>query len=180
MVRILTLGAKQLDYNRKIDITEISLNKPVVTNNCLWGSTMIKLPGGKITSSWKNWVYCNYDGMDYKYGISFKLHRNSKILEIASMDDYINIMEKYKIKNVYSDKYSLDFVKISKEYDAFHITEDAFWKLRMPMDSDFYKLKYEDFYSYDAESWIIFNLDSINRGSTLYHNNIVAGYEGDY
>jgi hypothetical protein len=77
-------------------------------------------------------------------------------------------MNKYK-HDTYddSDRYCLDFEKISKEYDAFHLTEKAFYELRLPIDEGFYKLKYEDFYNYDAETWIIFNLNAINKGSVF-------------
>jgi hypothetical protein len=177
MQRILHLGAKELDLTKEINVTssETILNKPNFGSNCLWGSSLIKLPGGGVSSSWKEYVSGNYDNKDFNYGISFTLHRNSKILEIDSLDDYIEIMKKYSYSHTLG--YCLDFKEISKDYDAFHLTENGFWSLRMRLDSVLYNLKYDTFYSYDAESWIIFNMNCINKGSILNHNNVVYYYE---
>lgn len=64
----------------------------------------------------------------------------------------------------------IDWKKLSKDYDAFHLTERAFWEMRLPLSNI---LECEDgselcdFYSYDCESWILFNLDCINWGSVI-------------
>ena len=68
----------------------------------------------------------------------------------------------------------INWDKLSKDYDAFHLTEDAFWSMRLPWDPD--ELTdvdgnyLENFYSYDCETWIIFNLECINEGSILNHS----------
>ena len=185
MQRILVLGAKEIDFSRIINVTHSVLNKPDFGSGCLWGSTLIKYSSCNIGSSWKEYVANIYEDKDFDYGVSFKLHKNSKILEIANLNDYKNIMKQYScLANHYDSKYCLDFVKISKEYDAFHLTEDAFWSMRLPMFNnpacELYDLNYDNFYSYDAESWIIFNLNAINKGSILNHNNVVASWEGEY
>ena len=175
MVRILHIGATEIDFHKpECEIYTLpSINKPF--GNILWGSTLIKLPGNKVNSSWKDYVSGDYQDKDSNYGVSFKLNRNTKILEIDNMDDYISVMKKYKrLKYPHGDDLCLDFEKISKDYDAFHLTEDAFWELRMPMYKEFYDLKYSDFSAYDAESWIVFNLDCINKGSILNHNNVFS------
>lgn len=180
MKRILHTGSKFIDFSKEINVTDTMLNKPDSISGCLWGSTLIKLPGNKVGSSWKYYTSgAEYLSKDYKYGVSFTLNRKSKILEINNLNDYKSAMKRYGCKiHDYDLRYCLDFAKISKEYDAFHLTEDAFWRLRMPIDKEFNDLNYEDFYCYDAESWIIFNLNAINKGSILSHNN-VTGYE-DY
>ena len=178
MVRILHLGAREIDFNRpECEILNLtSQNKPI--GNILWGSSLIKLPGGKVNSSWKDYVSGDYIEKDSRYGVSFTLNRKTKILEITDLYDYLLVMEKYSCFIYPNDnKRCLDFVKISKDYDAFHLTEDAFWELRSPIGGPLYDLKYADFYSYDAESWVIFNLDCINKGSILNHNNIVSKWE---
>ena len=181
MKRILSLGRKELKLDREIKVTGMFFNKPDHDSSCIWGSTLIKLPGGKNTSYWKEYV-TNEEFLpkDFNYGVSFTLKRNSKILQITDIDDYIAAMEKYKIREIYDIRYMLDFVRISKDYDAFHLTQDAF--LSMRTSYSFTKhgkilrdYNYEDFNVYDAESWIIFNTNVINRGSILNHNNIVGG-----
>lgn len=177
MRRILHLGAKELDLNKIVNVTGTNLNKPSFGSGSLYGSTLIKLPGGRVNSSWKEYVSNDYTSKDCNFGVSFTLNKKSKILEIANLDDYLNIMQKYKIEE-YANRgeYSLDFAKISKEYDAFHLTEDAFYSMRLPFGDEpeaiLYDLKYDDFYAYDAETWIIFNLNAINKGSILNHNNV--------
>ena len=183
MVRILHMGAKELDLNKPINVTGTDINKPNFGSGCLYGSTLIRLPGDVTHSSWKNFTAGDYISKDVTYGISFKLHRNAKILEIANLNDYIEIMKTYKCKHEYRDEYCLDFEKISKDYDAFHLTLDAFWDMRLPWYGVIYEtmheLKYDNFYSYDAETWIIFNLNAINKGSILNHNNICSFYNYD-
>lgn len=180
MVRILHMGTKELDLNRPVNVFNTDLNKPNFGSGCLYGSTLVRLSGDIIRSSWKDFVDGDYKEKDVNYGISFKLNRNSKILEIANLSDYIEVMKNYKCKHEYRDEYCLDFKKISKDYDAFHLTLEAFWSMRLPYYGEVYEkmneLKYSDFYSYDAETWIIFNLDAINRGSILNHNNINSFY----
>ena len=179
MQRILVLGTEKIDFNRTINVTGTILNKPDFESGCLWGSTLVKYSNGSVGSSWKEFTADNYTDKDSNYGVSFVLNSNSKILKITNLDDYKNIMEQYKC-NPYSDKYCLDFEKISKEYDAFHLTEDAFWKMRLPICGpacEIYDLDYDTFYSYDAESWIIFNLNAINKASILNHNNVVSSWE---
>lgn len=184
MTRILTIGTEEIDFSRTINVTDTILNKPDFNSNVLWGSTMIKYPGNKIGSSWKNFTSGEFISKDYRYGVSFTLNRNSRILEIKDLDSYIRVMKIYSYKKYENDnRKTLDFVKISKDYDAFHLTEEAFWQLRMPVGV-LYALDYCDFYSYDAESWAIFNLNAINKGSILNHNNVfgyweVNGYDND-
>ena len=178
MTRILTIGTKEIDFNRAINVTKTMLNKPDFVSNVLWGSSLIKYSGYKVGSSWVDFVRNDYLDKDYKYGVSFTLNRNSRILEITNLDDYKRVMEKYSCKEYNDEEYkSLDFVKISKDYDAFHLTLEAFWSMKLPMDKEFYNLKFRDFYSYDTESWVIFNLNAINKGSILNHNNIFAYWE---
>lgn len=120
MRRILTLGIKQIDYNRIINVTGVELNKPNFGSNVLWGSTLIKYPNGTVSSSWKNFVSREeYTEKDYNYGVSFTLHRNSKILRINSLNDYIQYLHKYSYYDNYRNKYNLDFTKISKNMMLF-------------------------------------------------------------
>lgn len=176
------MGTMELDLSRKVNVYQTDMNKPICGSGCLYGSTLIKLPGGKLYSSWKRFTDGTYNDKDFNYGVSFTLNRNAKILEIDNLNDYINIMKKYKCKSDWPDKYCLCFEEISRNFDAFHLTENGFWRLRFPYDEEFRKLKFEDFYNYDAETWIIFNYDAINKGSILSHNSIHSfnDYDEDY
>ena len=71
-MRILSLGVKEYDRNRITGVNKIEMNKP--WGGVIWGSTMIKLPNGEITSSWNDWVDGELSDKNFKLGISFKLH----------------------------------------------------------------------------------------------------------
>ena len=182
-MRILVAGIGSLDKSKfnKISKTPVGdwqisaegLNKP---NGGLWGSTLIT--NGEYPSDWIRWViseefninkYCN------KRAISFTLKKKAKICTIASVDDYKAIMKKYskpKYKDNDCNEKVIDWVKLAKDYDAFHLTEDAFCKMRLPLYSiiDDEGCELSDFYSYDCESWVLLNLDYINEGSILNHS----------
>ena len=109
--------------------------------------------------------------------VSFKLSRKAKICTIDTVEDYHRLMQKYAKPKYENSEYSslfkekvIDWKKLSKDYDAFHLTERAFWEMRLPLSNI---LECEDgselcdFYSYDCESWILFNLDCINWGSVI-------------
>ncbi len=150
------------------------INKPA---GCLWGSTL--LHNGGYPSDWLRWV-ASEGFMLNKYSsmaVSFKLSRKAKICTIDTVEDYHRLMRKYAKPKYENSEYSslfkekvIDWKKLSKDYDAFHLTEWAFWEMRLPLSNI---LECEDgselcdFYSYDCESWILFNLDCINWGSVI-------------
>ena len=84
-------------------------------------------------------------------------------------------MDNYSIgyENDVPNKVYIDFKRLSEDYDAFHLTEDAFWEMRLMYFDLFTRATHKimaDFYSYDCETWIIFNYDIINQGSIMNHN----------
>ena len=154
------------------------LNKPPF-GTCLYGSTMFKYPGGYVGSEWSEFTQFDYIEKYYKHGISFTLNKNSKIIAIDTLDDYRRILRMYKRIDESGINNQIDFYELSKTYDAFHLTRKAFHRMRLPLGMNkeeydfFYKERNANFYAYDAETWILFNLDCINRGSILNHNNIM-------
>lgn len=185
MPRILVAGIDEIDYLKfntpdkvvdgKLDVS--FMNKP---NGCLWGSTM--LHNDYYLSDWLRWVL-NEGFYPEKYckGISFTLKKKARICTIDTVEDYRNVARKYSTAKYDKEqlqsrfrKRIIDWKKLSRDYDAFHLTEGAFWKMRLPFDESILKDEngnyLENFYSYDCESWILFNLDCINRGSILNHS----------
>ena len=145
-----------------------------------------------INSSWLYFIESDFTSCIDKYskGVSFVLNRNAKVYTINTVEDYKKLYyDGYTIhcdETNYKYTRSIDFEKLSKDYDAFHLTEDAFYYMRLPMYDDILKVNYttasseedkinwkpvvlNNFYSYDCETWIIFNLDCINKGSILNH-----------
>lgn len=184
MSRILTAGISEIDLSKfslpservqdKYDMSY--LNKP---NGCLWGSTM--LHNEEYLSDWLRWVSSeNFQIERYRKAISFTLKRKTKVYTIDIPEDYRNLMKRYskrKYSNEPLSKFNIkviDWIKLSKDYDAFHLTRKAFWLMRLPYGTDILRDAdggyMENFYSYDCETWIIFNLDCINKGSIFNHN----------
>lgn len=109
------------------------INKPA---GCLWGSTL--LHNGGYPSDWLRWV-ASEGFMLNKYSsmaVSFKLSRKAKICTIDTVEDYHRLMRKYAKPKYENSEYSslfkekvIDWKKLSKDYDAFHLTERAFWEM---------------------------------------------------
>ena len=177
-MRILTIGIREIKPELFHPITQTFHNKPdPKEGGCLWGSTQINLPNG-CTSDWKRWTNAN-DLLDFSYGISYTLHKKAKILEIGSVYDYVKAMNIYKhLPYENSLTYSLNFSRISKDFDAFHLTRNVFLELRLKLIKC-EDILFEDFYSYDAESWIIFNPDCINYGSVINRNDVRGLYDNE-
>ena len=200
-VRILSAGITELDpekFNLNSNEKAFFLNKP---SGYLYASTMFTVDGN-ISSDWIEWVKCEDFHKDkYKNTISYTLQKKSKIFTVDGISDYTDLLKRYgKVKQLAENHYILyiDFPKLAQDYDAFHLTLDAFYKLRMfrfyfeQIDFQIQKiflriarlhckdsetksrinrisLRVEDFHSYDCETWIIFNLDCIHKGSIMNH-----------
>lgn len=183
MSRILVAGITCLDklkfnnpYEKVSNEIDMScLNKP---NGCLYGSTL--LSNQIYPSDWIRWVVSEDFHIDkYKKAISFTLKKKAKIFTIDSPNDYRKLMKDYSANQYKNEPYSrfnrkvINWKLLSNDYDAFHLTEKAFLEMRLPWDIDILKDEngcyMSDFYSYDCETWILFNLDCINEGSILNH-----------
>ncbi|HAU88597.1 MAG TPA: hypothetical protein DCW90_24920 [Lachnospiraceae bacterium] len=190
MARILTAGITELEESKFQPITNgdsIMLNKP---SGGLWGSTYT--PDEDYPSHWIDWcVGEQWRVENFGIGVSYELKSESKVIELAEVSDYLNMMDTYgMILNPINGKLIdigslgayfeyirsfINFEKLSRDYDAFHLTKDAFYKMRMGMFTDnlhmnrMKQLRCADFYSYDCETWIIFNFDSIDQASIQHH-----------
>lgn len=143
-------------------------NKPL---GGLWASTYFQDEENNHLSSWIDFCLTDYWVDDqgwldkYSHGVIFELNPNSKICEIDCLVDYLAVLEKYSI-NYKTCRYKkgLDFEKLSKDYDAIHLTDNAVREMRFVLDID----DIMDFYSWDVESFVLFNLNCINRESIQY------------
>lgn len=173
MSKIITTGIKSISkskFERAVNGDMIVVNKP---NGCLWGSTYNENPEDEFISSWATYCICD----DYKakidslsYGIIYELKDSAKIFEIDSLEDYENLMEKYSMpyhSRMMGTRLVIDWEKLAKDYDGFHISDGAvyFLRLNVPGHDD-----YANFYSWDCESYCLFNLDCINMESVVQYN----------
>ena len=178
-MRILTAGISVLEREKFKDSSNYDIDKTCYLNKprgFIWGSTLIERDG-KAYSDWISYVEDNqFQPKKYIRGISYTLHKNAKICTISCKEDYLDLMDNYSTEFKNDDiigKAYIDFKKLSKDYDAFHLTEDAFWEMRLMYLHLYTRTTHkvmDDFYSYDCESWIIFNYDIINQGSIINHN----------
>ena len=181
MDRILVTGIDRIDENKftKCINTEYDtmtvLNKP---SGCLYGSTYT--PDDEYPSDWLRWAISeDYCTSKYNVGVSFELKNDARICNIKNKESYLNLISKYNYKFKYStpmliDKLYIDFFNLSNDFDAFHLSEDAFWSMRMPwkpIEMELNNKTYDlaNFYSYDCETWILFNLDCINKETIKSH-----------
>lgn len=172
-MKILSAGIDEINFDINADSFNghmVFLNKP---SNALWGSTYT--PQEHYKSDWLLW--CTNEGFEldrYNHGVIYNLHKNARILDITSIEDYENkivdgnyLMEDTTTAILSSGKKLLiiDWDAVARDYDAFHITNNAVWEMRYGIHYDNGKEVYKDFYSWDVESWVIFHKDCINKGS---------------
>lgn len=120
-------------------------------NGGLWGSPIDSSLG------WKDWCDSENFRQDvgFNSGFTWEISDPSRILVLDSMKTYQSLPGLYKIK--YLDEplggESLNFERISQDYDAILLTENGLDELR----GDFSL----NFYSWDCESIIVLNRNAI-------------------
>lgn len=170
-MKLITTGISELDIQRFTPITNDKYdfrNKPL---GGLWASTYYEDEEYGYSSEWIS--FCRYDFFrdaeqnlidkylqKYKNGVIFEIKDDSKICEIDNISDYLRILKTYS--RIVEEKMALDFEKLSKDYDVIHLTENAVNEMRFILD---YR-NIIDFYSWDCESFIIFNLDCIDMDNS--------------
>lgn len=166
-MKILTTGIVKLEKDKFKNITndkECILNKPL--SGGFWGSTYLEnyLKDKSFPSSWYKFAIHSGLGKNIKDAVIYSLTKSAKIYELDSVEKYDYLKENYSTTNTrYKEFISVDWEKLSKDYDAFHLSLDMFYELR--------KFKYYrnmDFYSWDCESYLIFNFDCIDQESIQY------------
>ena len=124
---------KEIDLPFRVPVIENTImSKP---RGGLWTSTYT--PNSEYISDWHNFLIGNDwnvpERTDYVY--LFEVQSGAKIYTIDTKKDLLELYKQYpypnKIQSLFTDKKlpdftkSLDFVKISKKYDAIHLTEDG-------------------------------------------------------
>ena len=166
MDKIVTYGINKIDKDQFEPISNEPFdirNKP---HGGLWGSVYTP-NNGIFMSDWVRFVY--YDlpiKRRSRYYVTYKLKSDAKLFTLDTLDDYLGMMDKYLyIPDAYIyNKYQIDFEKLSKDYDAIHVTEKAVTEMRMFLLNEI-ATTLSDFYHYDVDSYILFNLDCIDRKS---------------
>lgn len=90
-----------------------------------------------------------------KKGTVLSIKPEAKILTINSLEDLVKTLEVYEYKNsIISYNKSLDFEKISKDYDAVYLTKNGQYETRFSMPN---------LYGWDIECMLVMNLDILEE-----------------
>lgn len=167
MDKIVTYGINKIDKDQFKSISNAEpfdhRNKPY---GGLWGS--IYTPNnGIFMSDWVRFVY--YDlpiKRRSRYYVTYKLKSDAKLFTLDTLDDYLGMIDKYLYipDSDFYDKFLINFEKLSEDYDAIHVTEKAVTEMRMFLFNEITTVL-TDFYHYDVDSYILFNLDCIDKKS---------------
>lgn len=112
----------------------------------IWASTL--LPLEENLSAWADWcIGENYALNKLCSCCVFKLNSSARIAEIDCFADLQKLIAKYRVNGFFEQKY-LDFEKLSKDYDAIHLTDNGQWATRLTAPN---------LYGWDCESYLIMN-----------------------
>lgn len=112
-MRILTAGISVLERekfkDRSYDFDKAYyLNKP---RGFIWGSTLQKRNGNAF-SDWIRFVEdSQYWPKKFTQGISYTLHKNAKICTVASVEDYLDLMDNYSLEVIDNGDYTNTLTK---------------------------------------------------------------------
>ena len=120
----------------------------------LWSSPKKSLWG------WKDWCDSEmfFKGWGFSCGFKFKLKKTANIYTIDSIRDFDRIPEYLKIP-AWSGQNELDWEKFSEIYDGIFLTYRGYLEFKHNSRMEFY--------SWDCESLLIFNLDCISFVKSL-------------
>lgn len=139
-----------IEYFNKVENKD---NKP---HGGFWTSTYNK----NIGSPWLEWnkYERNWLGLENdNVGFILKIVNSPKILVINTKKDIKKIIKKFTSRTLFSRYFYPDFEKISKFYNAIHLTENG---LKI-ISNEFIYDNITGFFGYDCECTLWFTLDFI-------------------
>ena len=114
---------------------------------------------------WKKWCIDNKFNTDkLKIYTIFSLLPIAKIITINDFCDLKTAINVYTFDDGFR---GIDFEKLSEDYDAIHITERAVCECRYLSDRF-----YADLYTWDIDSYCIFNKNIIDKNSIRYRGEV--------
>jgi len=141
--QLCTPAIKKLGKVRKNTTHErCFINKP---DHGFWTSTL----KGKNQSEWTEWARAERFG-DISSGTVLKIQPGVSMYIIDNKSHYEKLLERFPYEDIY-----LDFVEISKVYDALYVTRNGVSKNHMKL------------YAWDVESTVWFNTDKLKIVGTV-------------
>ena len=155
-MRYIVLGKTELKEELfNTNLTNNGINKP---KGGLWSS-----PYNKDTiSGW--YQFCkdeNFIKGDNSVGVIFSLKEEARIYTIDTKEDLDNLANKYPIvvkENLrYNFMSTIDYTKVSKDYDAIYLTDKGQWATRFSRPNTLY--------GWDCETLLVLNFNAIDLDS---------------
>lgn len=145
MINCITFGRNEFKQEKfKPCVNDMCRNKPRCGG--FWASTL--LPETENYSAWAKWGICEDFLLErLNQAVVFALSPKAKIYEINSVQDLTTLLDKYSHPALVGRQ--IDFEKLSKVYDAIHLTERGQIATRMSYP--------DDLYGWDVESYLIMN-----------------------
>jgi hypothetical protein len=125
-------------------------NKPV---GGLWGCR---------GEEWREWCESEEFCLDrLEKHFFFKLKKGSKVYRVRTKKDFLYLFNKYSNHRKYKPGYqsclgTIDFIEMSKDYDAVEVVGDIVYKLRFGCDED-----HKGLYAWDVPSICVLNVDKV-------------------
>lgn len=138
---------------------------PVKNNNCWikpFGGLWCSEYNENTISSWYEWCKReSFKECTLDFGVVFDIKENAKIFVIDKYTDLLRLLEEYELKSISYSICSIDFEKLSKDYDAIKLTENGEHETRFSTPS---------LYGWDIESMLIMNFDIIKNQKRFKNN----------
>jgi len=146
------------------------INKP---EGGLWTSTF--LPSGDevygMCSDWLRW--CKSDMPDWlpkseDYCWVLYPSDDAEVVEVDDLEDYLQLLKYYSWLNPVTNKKEINFARLARDFDGFHLTENGVWKLRHLWEYP----DIESFYGWDCEStvWFRWKFDVVRPLKAVPHS----------
>jgi len=113
---------------------------------------------------WKEWCESEeFQLYNLKKSFIWRMKRGSKVYRIKTKKDFDYLIDNY-IMSLGGQPMSIDFVKLSKEYDAVEVVGDIIYKLRFlypNINDELFMVKMVGLSSWDVPSICVMNPDKV-------------------
>lgn len=142
-IELIHYGSELYIPEAVLPITNDYWNKP---KGGLWTSPI------KSKYGWKDWnADSGYINCDVEDSFTLQLRQGSKVVVVNSLEDYISLPKR---NDVFLNEKLINFEELSKEFDAFWLTESG---LNTTATINYYKNNGMMLYGWDCETIVIFN-----------------------
>lgn len=151
MNEYITFGRNALIKELWVQPRNHHFNKP---DGGLWACKYT--PDKEYISSWQEW--CNEESFNtgrMDIGVVFNLTDNARVYIIDKYNDLEWLMDRYNDNESFPSMPTLDFEKISKDYDVIELTDKGQWETRLSRPLSLY--------GWDVECVLILNFDVIGE-----------------